>query len=133
MAERVKARVKATGEIVEVALRRKLFDFEPDILTDLNVTDMYGHYVKFYHPEELEPVIVTTPHPEETITGWVARDGNGTLFVHKTRPFGGMYYKNAPGSPPGELLVLPKDSFPSLTWQDEPIEVEITIKPKESK
>lgn len=68
------------------------------------------------------------PHPEATISGWVARDKSGYLVLHYKKPhrtLGGDKWYSALSQKP-----LPKDHFPSLTWQDEPIEVEITIKPK---
>lgn len=81
------------------------------------------------------------PQPEATISGWVARDqpinhidkGNLTLFVEKpTRDYFdyndltyGFWADNEKPTIP-----LSVDLFPFLTWQDEPIEVEITIKPK---
>lgn len=70
------------------------------------------------------------PHPEATISGWVARDKSGYLVLHYKKPhrtLGGDKWYSALSQKP-----LPKDHFPSLTWESEPIEVEITIKPKKS-
>lgn len=80
-------------------------------------------------------------HPEATISGWVARNqpisfadkGNLTLFAEK--PMRDYYDYNdltygfwSDNEKP--TIPLSVDLFPSLTWQDNPIEVEITIKPK---
>jgi hypothetical protein len=65
------------------------------------------------------------PQPEATISGWVCRDKDGTLCLYYKKPMRGKeeWFGNYDRQ-------LPEDCFPSLTWQDEPIEVEITIKPK---
>ena len=73
---------------------------------------------------------------EYKIQGWVARDevsndeSNLYLGVQKPRrinsePGFGMWVDL------GEFIQLPKDMFPKLTYNDDPIEVEIIIKPKE--
>lgn len=66
------------------------------------------------------------PQPEATISGWVARDEGGGLYLHTIRPRKGAMEWHGDRQP----LTLPLNSYPSLTWQDDPIEVEITIKPK---
>lgn len=116
----MKARVKATGEIVEVA------KIEEAMWTDLTTS---GVDEKIYYTDDLD-FNLDPPHPEATISGWVARDGDGTLFFHQAKPVKGRYYWDTPDLPAGDSMILPRESFPSLTWQDEPIEVEITIKPK---
>lgn len=68
------------------------------------------------------------PHPEATISGWVARDRNGSLSLFQGYPerqenLG--YWRDCQ-----DEFGLADTDFPSLTWQDDPIEVEITIKPK---
>lgn len=70
----------------------------------------------------------TPPHPEASISGWVARDRTGALSLYQSYPerqenLG--YWRDGLGE-----FDLSETDFPSLTWQDEPIEVEITIKPK---
>ena len=74
---------------------------------------------------------------EYKIQGWVARDevsndeSNLYLGVQKPRriddcePGFGMWVDL------GEFMQLPKDMFPKLTYNDDPIEVEIIIKQKE--
>ncbi len=77
----------------------------------------------------------TPPQPEATIRGWIARDSkraSNSLHFHRNEVARGKFYweNKSPDRPIGESLILPEDMFPTLTWQDEPIEVEITIKPK---
>lgn len=108
----MKAKVKATGEIIEVERVSKNIFGRTD-----GIVAMYSKDVLDFN---LDP-----PHPEATISGWVCRDKDGTLCLYYKKPMRGkeewfgIYDRQ-----------LPEDSFPSLTWQDEPIEVEITIKPK---
>lgn len=66
---------------------------------------------------------------EETFKGWAAKDkGYDYPCVYKNRPkrtTSGSWYDGS-----GDLIILRKDSLPDLKWEDEPIEVEITIKRK---
>lgn len=71
------------------------------------------------------------PQSEATISGWVARTQNGTLGLLRIKPerrCGDWWIGVAPKDP--AIYRLPSELFPALTWQDDPIEVEITIKPK---
>jgi hypothetical protein len=127
----MKARVKATGEVIEVA------KIEEAMWTDLTTS---GADEKIYYTDDLD-FNLDPPQPEATISGWVARDqrmsfadkGNLTLFAEKpTRDYYdcndltyGFWSDNEKPTIP-----LSADLFPDLTWQDDPIEVEITIKPK---
>jgi hypothetical protein len=58
------------------------------------------------------------------LKGWVARDKDGStcLFSDEPRRIKGY------GSGLRVYLLPPQDSFPSLSWEDEPIAVEIEIK-----
>ena len=107
----MKARVKATGEIDEV---------EKNGFGNIYSAGDGNHYFGTDLDFNLDP-----PHPEATISGWVCRDKDGTLCLYYKKPMRGKeeWFGNYDRQ-------LPEDSFPSLTWQDEPIEVEITIKPK---
>lgn len=69
------------------------------------------------------------PQPEAIISGWVARDGDGRLLVfrHNKPQRETMGYWD---SWDDGYEYLPPDFFPDLTWEDEPIEVDIIIKPK---
>lgn len=78
---------------------------------------------------------VEKEHPtpaEDTIKGWVARDGHGALVFSNEKPSrlewcGWKLWKISRGTP---AVVLPNTFLPSLRWEDEPIEVEIIIKTK---
>lgn len=65
-----------------------------------------------------------------TLEGWVARDcflGNICLFEHKPiRPSEGPGIWKCHCS----VLALPKEAFPKLRWEDEPVKVKLTITPK---
>lgn len=64
-----------------------------------------------------------------TIVGWVARnsDEDAYFFNEKpTRSTSGQYWL-----PFHEYLFIGRTAFPSLTWDNNPIEVELTIKRKE--
>ena len=74
------------------------------------------------------------PHPEATISGWVARDKeiceqyNTDLWLGTSKPIRKLNTYWAASK--AVLIPINSSLFPSLTWQDDPIEVEITIKPK---
>lgn len=60
---------------------------------------------------------------ETVISGWVARDYDGDVFLYQNEPDRNEIAWN------GYMMhSLPIDSFPDLTWDDDPIEVEIIIK-----
>lgn len=67
-----------------------------------------------------------------TLEGWIARDcfrGNICLFEHKpVRPSEqdlGIWKCHC------SVLTLPKEAFPKLRWEDDPVEVKVTITPKQ--
>lgn len=81
----------------------------------------------FYEDTDLD-FNLDPPQPEATISEWVARDRDGSLSLYQSYPerqenLG--YWRDGLGE--SELSEM---DFPSLSWQDDPIEVEITIKPK---
>lgn len=62
---------------------------------------------------------------ETVISCWVARDKGGFLGLYSWQP------KQGDGAwISGSCMVLPIKAFPGLTWDDDPIEVELTIKRK---
>jgi len=72
----------------------------------------------------------------EKVKGWIARDDDGTLAIHYEKPRR-VCYQNGNIMPDGTPWVweneagyglLPVKIFPDLKWEDEPIEVELTIK-----
>lgn len=53
---------------------------------------------------------------------WIARDANGSLFVYEKKPCRCHDLKTWQS---GRFCQMPNHLFPDLTWEDEPIEVEI--------
>ena len=115
----MKAKDKTTGKIIEV-------------------TPAFGGY--FSCNGELIPqgdleFNFEPPQLKATISGWVARDSkiaSNSLCFHRNEVTRGKFlWENKEANRPiGESLILPEDMFPTLTWEDEPLEVEIIIKPK---
>lgn len=75
---------------------------------------------------------VTPNDADSVIQGWVARDNGGFISLFSYRPdrvtkdnLG--YWGRDDGS---DEIDLPKSSFPDLTWDSDPEEVEITLKRK---
>ena len=67
---------------------------------------------------------------ETTIKGWIARDKEdggfaGELNLFHNRPWRSSLWDVWNGNT--EPLMLPYNSFPDLTWEDEPRKVTITI------
>lgn len=62
---------------------------------------------------------------ETVISGWVARDKGRFLGLYPWQPKRGDVAWLC-----GSCMVLQINTFPDLTWDDEPIEVELTIKRK---
>lgn len=53
---------------------------------------------------------------------WIARNANGSLFVYEKKPCRCHDLKTWQS---GRFCQMPKHLFPDLTWEDEPIEVEM--------
>lgn len=110
----MKARVKKTGEIVDVELVK--FDYTKD-----NYITNNGNV---YYADELDFNLSTPQKQSVTIDGWVARAEFGDLELYAEYPerLGiGSFYSQL-----GELT-LPTDSFPDLKWEDEPRRCQVTI------
>lgn len=74
------------------------------------------------HPEKIV-------QPKVTTKGWVAKDYNGAIrlfFLCKPQRIDDKRYRYWYGGPNASKQ-LPNDSFPDLKWEDEPIEVELSI------
>lgn len=80
-----------------------------------------------YAPSDLD---VLSEKETAVLVGWICRDNNSLnaqiLIGDKPKRTGFGFWENESA----DCITLPKDKFPSLTWTDEPIEVELTIKPK---
>lgn len=106
----MKARRRSDGKVIEVEPQRFI---EQD-------GSMYAPSDLDFNVEESEEV---------TIDGWVARDKNRTLCLFPTepiRPIRAPHWRIVRGL----WIELNKNLFPDLTWESEPLEVTITIKPK---
>ena len=125
----MKAKLKSDGKVIEVGstpyfnmktdeeYRRCLFDGKHYKLSELD-----------FNVEEAEEV---------TIDGWVARDKkDNALNLHAEEPYrtqSGYQQGDEPDwweSECASFLPLDKGLFPSLTWESDPLEVTVTVKPK---
>lgn len=66
--------------------------------------------------------------PEAKLTGWVARDGDERIWVYETCPKKYSEWLEWVGN--DGYMSIDQKSFPDLKWEDEPVEVEITIREK---
>lgn len=116
----MKAKVKATGEIIEVTPTYSMKDRSDTTIyyTDGKLGEWTANDLDFL-PEK------------ETVVreGFVARDEDGFISVYQNKPTRdeydchGFWHDDNSGS----HIDLPTDSFPSVTWQNEPKRVRITI------
>lgn len=85
----------------------------------------FGDYVRLsVGREDIEPYN-SEPEDKVTIEGWVARDGNNSLYLYEKRPVRDHNEWTE------EIIIhLDDDLFPNLTWSDDPLEITITIKQK---
>lgn len=73
---------------------------------------------------------MTMNNEETVISGWVARDKSGYLVLHYKKPH--RTFGNAKWYSAQSQKSLPRDSFSDLTWDSDPIEVELIIKRKKN-
>lgn len=95
----------------------------PDLHPEYDTYDIAQAYLDGYTAAEQS----MTDSEATVIQVWVACDKGGMVRLHYTEPkrTDGGYWQGGFKS-----TYLPKGKFPSLTWSDEPLEVELTIKPK---
>lgn len=68
---------------------------------------------------------------ETVISGWVARNEDGDLYIYRSKPFReGSSSADGFWSAYGASSALDNALFPSVTWKSEALEVDITITPK---
>lgn len=72
---------------------------------------------------------------EATVSGWLCRTKHGDLIFSNKPPFGkgNVIWRFREGTDVGllsELELFGNDIFPNITWESDPIEVEIQIKRK---
>ncbi len=103
---------KSDGKVIEVEPQRFM---EQD-------GSMYAPSDLEFNVEEAEEV---------TIDGWVARDEDNSLYLFKAEP-----WYNSPREYWDDHLMsigcfsMPSELFPHITFDNSPLEVTITIKPK---
>lgn len=118
----MKAKIKATGEIIEVTLATE------SMYRDISTS---GIDEKMYYESELE--FLPDTH-EQVIDGWVARGYNGPrdlgLRVYSVKPK--RYDKRKEWNGHGRLsYLIDHRLFPEVTWESEPKRVKITLTPME--
>ena len=62
---------------------------------------------------------------EAKLKGWIARNDGGMVFLYTHKP------KRNNGIFEGNSLLIEPDMFPKLTYRNSPVEVEITLTPRE--
>lgn len=68
---------------------------------------------------------------DTVIQGWVARDLDRALQLWESKPQRNDITNDEWGMANG-IILLPTDLFPDLTWESDPIEVEIILKRKKN-
>lgn len=69
---------------------------------------------------------------ELIINGWVARDKDGDLCLYRNKPIRDELVAGTGlclWASHGQFSSLDASLFPSVTWDSEPLEVTITVKP----
>lgn len=108
----MKARIKETGEIVDV-------EYDDD---DLYV--VLGRH-QYLYANEFD--IISKPEEEVKMRGFLVRDKCGTLCLYPQEPERKKEWWSAGIH---TFIELKEDYFPSVTWESDPLPVTITIKPK---
>ena len=108
----MKAIRKSDGKVIEVEPQRFM---EQD-------GSMYAPSELDFNVEEAEEV---------TIDGWVARNKDNSLYLFKAEP----WYNSPRGYWDDHLMSIgcfsiPSESFPHITFDNSPIEITLTHKPK---
>lgn len=78
---------------------------------------------RFYQASELD----FNADEDTVIQGWVARDKDGDVFLYQNEPD-----RNEIVWDGYMMRSLPIDSFPDLTWESDPEQVEIILKRKKN-
>lgn len=107
----MKAIRKTDGKVIEVREWRGASDV---IYSELDMS-------AFYQDSDLDFSVNETKEAEsEVISGWVARDMDGEIYLYENKPERGFDEWIGRSSS--------KFDFRKITWSSDPIEVEITIK-----
>lgn len=78
--------------------------------------------------QDANTFVNTEGESEAKLTGWVARDKDEKIWVYETCPEKYSDWQQWVGN--DGSMRLDQKSFPDLKWEDEPVEVEITIRKK---
>ena len=119
----MKAIRKSDGKVIEVTER-----------SSWNGEKIYTADGTFYRKVELDFNVEESE--EVTINGWVARDeedviGESALYLYPVKPFRKEHWFALPEDTAyNAAMRLDVGLFPNLTFENSPIEVEISIKPK---
>lgn len=118
----MKARRLKDNEIVDVIRYEK----------PINRDEVYvDGKLRLYLPSDLDFDVEEAEQTESAvISGWVARDNNGTLWICSEEPQRYSDWWIIDTDEDYTKKELPSYLFPSLTWESEPLEVDITIKAK---
>lgn len=116
----MKARRKSDGEIIEV--EAAVYNMKSGEPYHKCISD--GHH---YPTSDLDFNL----DADIVISGWVARASDGHLALFKRKPDREIYMRSNNGLWfGGSMTELDSSLFPDLTWDDDPIEVELIIKRK---
>lgn len=75
-----------------------------------------------------QPQAQPEQEPTAKLTGWVARDRDGRIWVYETCPE--KYSERGWWRGDGGSMLLDEKSFPNIKWETGAVEVEVTIKKK---
>ena len=120
----MKAIRKSDGKVIEV---REWFSGSDGLYSDPDMN-------RFYQASDLDFNVEKSE--EVTIDGWVARDeedvmGESELYLYPVKPFRKEHWFALPeDTEHNAAMRLDVGLFPNLTFENSPMEVEITIKPK---
>lgn len=114
----MKAKVIKTGEDVEVE-------------KTATYCATWSDGIRIYNESELDFEL------SSKVNGWVARNATGKILFFKgekapRKPQSERLAKQWHGyaSPDNGIPIIPQSAFPEVTWDSEPLEVTIIIKPK---
>lgn len=113
----MKAKVKNTDEIINV----------DRVLNDDDGTFFYSGKEpdnRTWKAHEIE--LLRDSHDEVTIEGWVARDFDGLIYLHKECP---QLHEESGSWFSKQSIRLDNSCFPFITWDCEPKRVKIIITP----
>ena len=70
-------------------------------------------------------IVQTSKTNNNTMSGWIARDEDGTLWFFMNKPYCGnrIWFCDD-----GAFMQINPNLFPTLHWEDEAIEVELIVK-----